>query len=74
MKTRKDLQMKNNELDDIEPRPIALFTAIAIVLGLLLDRIFFLCAILIALIAPLSWLSQWLRKHEQEAGLQRRHS
>lgn len=46
---------------------LAASTALAIVFGILLHRIFFLVAAVIALIAPIRWLLEAARPHEPAA-------
>ena len=66
--------MKNDIPESHDAPRIALWGAIAIALGILLHRVFFLIAVVIVLIAPLGWLAEWLRKHGDSAALQRRHT
>ena len=66
--------MKDNTSEYADPPRLALWTGLAIALGIILHRIFFLVAALVALVAPLRWLVEWLRKHEESTTLQHRHS
>ena len=60
--------MKTNEsFEYAETYRIALWTALAVALGILVHRIFFLVALVAALIAPLGLL----RKHEQQTARSR---
>ena len=61
-------------LEHAESPRMAIWAGIAIALGIILHRIFFLLAAVIVLIAPLGWLVEWLRKQEDATALQRRHT
>ena len=61
-------------LEYAESPRAAIWAGIAIALGIILHRIFFLVAAVIVLIAPLGWLAEWLRKQENATPLQRRHT
>ena len=63
-----------DSLEYAESPRIAISAAAAVALGLLLHRVFFLIAAVIVLIAPIRWLVEWLRKHEEPAALQHRHT
>jgi hypothetical protein len=67
--------MKDDALLEYADTPrLALWTGLAIALGIILHRIFFLLAAVIALIAPMQKLLEWLRQHHQPAALQSRHN
>lgn len=66
--------MKTDSLEHADPPRLALWTGLALALGIVLHRIFFLAAAALALAAPISRLFEWLRKHEQATALRDRHS
>ena len=63
--------MRTDSLEHAETSRLALSAGVAVALGLILHRIFFLAAAAIALIAPVAWLIEWL--HEKSAALRRVH-
>ena len=59
-------------LEYAETPRLAIWTAVAIAFGLLLHRVFFLVALMIALLTPFNWFMEWLREREHTA-LPHRH-
>ncbi len=59
-------------LEYAEMPRLAIWTAVAIAFGLLLHRVFFLVALMIALLTPFNSLMEWLRE-QQHSPLPPRH-
>ncbi len=56
--------MKTTSLEYAESPRVALWTGLAIALGIVLHRVFFLFALAIALSRPFAWLINWARETE----------
>ncbi len=57
--------MKNNtSLEYADTPRVVLWTGAAIALGVIIHHVFFLVALVIALVTPLVWLVERLRQHQ----------
>lgn len=64
----------DTSLEHADGPRLSLWAAVALALGLLVHRAFFLLAALLVLVAPIGWLIEWLQKHEQQTAMQGRHT
>jgi hypothetical protein len=62
------------KLEFADPPMMAMWTGLAIGLGLVVDKIFFLVAAIIALVRPIGWLINRHRQAEERSTPQRRHA
>lgn len=66
--------MKTNSLEYAEVPKAALWTGLAVGLGIVVHNVFFLIAAAIALSVSFGWLIDWVRDADQRSAPIRRHA
>ena len=66
--------MKTNSPEYAELPRVALWTGLAVGLGIVVHNVFFLIAAMIALSVPFGWLIDWVREADERSAPIRRHA
>ena len=66
--------MKTNLLEYAGAPGVAVWTGLAVGLGIVVHNVFFLIAAMIALSIPFGWFVNWVREAEERSASIRRHA
>jgi len=66
--------MKTNSVKYPGAPEVALWSGLAVGLGIVVHDVFFLIAVMIALIIPFGWLINWVREADERSASTRRHA